>query len=180
MVSFQNVPSISTKAIHVLLSHLVNLYRSEWGITFPKPLTPLLTWRLCKSLALTPKHYESVLRLLDLLQPFDLVLAPVLQLTVRESNRGNERRAIGRGKAVREHGLAGIPEGVLAAALIVVCKAKGDVGVPSGWLTSLDQVRSAEREDDPSYLWRCVEAAPILTPLSKGLTCATGIHAAWK
>ncbi|SGY19347.1 BQ5605_C014g07625 [Microbotryum silenes-dioicae] len=152
----RNVPSIATKGIHVLLSHLVNLYRSEWGITFPKPLTPLLTWRLCKSLALTPEHYESVLRLLDLLQPFELVLAPVWKTMVRDSGRGIERKVIGRGKAVREHGLAGIPEGVLAAALIVVFKAKGKTVVPPGWLETLDQVRDAERKGDPRRLWRWV------------------------
>ncbi|SCV73946.1 BQ2448_6376 [Microbotryum intermedium] len=142
----RNVPSIANKVLHNLLSHLVNLYRSEWGITFPTPMTPLLTWRLCKSLALTPEHYESVLRLLDLLQPFELVLAPAL--------------TTGRGRSIREHGLAGLPEGVLAAALIVVFKAMGDTKSSPGWAASLDQVRIVERETDPKRLW-CMEVTSM-------------------
>ncbi|KAL8290589.1 hypothetical protein RQP46_002847 [Phenoliferia psychrophenolica] len=116
--------------IQTWLSRLVRVYRDDWGVRFPEANLPVLSWRLCRSLALPPLLYTALKRLLSLLPPFSFDLPvhrartepranlPVEQLSfldLEEREEGYEWPKNGDGRG-------NLPEVMLVAGLVVLVR----------------------------------------------------------
>ncbi|GAA5880969.1 hypothetical protein JCM16303_004620 [Sporobolomyces ruberrimus] len=162
------------------LARLVNLFREDWDVDFPEINLPLISARLCWTLALPPIANILAVRLLAILpQPITFHLPTHLSNNVRRSL--SPRNAALAGSSRREKGLPPefswsaklnearqdwrmmLPELKVASVLVVVVKMfpfdtlleehARELPNLHNWLQAVQAIAELEKPSDPSRLW---------------------------
>ncbi|KAK4046700.1 hypothetical protein OIV83_005903 [Microbotryomycetes sp. JL201] len=167
MLDPQEIKSLHATNEHTLMSltrQLVKVYKEDWGIQFPEPNSPLLAWRLCRSLACPPPFvlitpygtapfYVYLKRLASLVPNFSLAIQP----SVRTRPKNLEQIFVEPAEQVLVAGL------VLIARMVwdldiggdgkPTIKNAGNLPDADTWLAAVEQVRDIQQSATVEALW---------------------------